>query len=154
MTHYRTPDVTRRSITSSITAPTARYLRSIYKSTPRQEKGTYTQTSSKGFLFILLYFTLLYSKKSFIHWLWHRRCCGRHHTGVHPWGLKNLLCLTNVTDDLTHHQFGAVCGDDIFVFKLEKVVSDQLFFLDGAQSRFCGPSLANSGSCSHSGRID
>ena len=55
----------------------------------------------------------------------------------------------NSTDEVTLHQFGTVCGDDIFILRVESVVSNQLPHSDGIQLRFCSSGLASSGSCSH-----
>ena len=53
------------------------------------------------------------------------------------------------TDEFTLHQFGAVCGEDIFKFIFENVVSIKPLHSDGTQSRFCSLGSASSSSCGH-----
>ena len=55
----------------------------------------------------------------------------------------------NSTNEVTLHQFGAICRDGIFVLRVESVVSNQLPHSDGIQPRFYNSSSASSGSCSH-----
>ena len=84
--------------------------------------------------------------------------------GLHWWPppRSNLLILViiqtrawihlntfNSTDEVTLHWFGAICRDDIFVLRVESVVSNQLPHLDGIQPRFYSFSSAISGFCSH-----
>ena len=54
-------------------------------------------------------------------------------------------------DEFTLHQFGAVCGDDIFVLKFESVVSNQPSYSNGVQPGFCNFSSTNPSSCGHHG---
>ena len=54
-----------------------------------------------------------------------------------------------LTDEFTFHQFGAVCGDDIFRFIFENIVSINSLHSDGTQSRFRNLGLASLSSCSH-----
>ena len=52
-------------------------------------------------------------------------------------------------DEFMLHQFGAVCGEDIFIFIFENVVSIKPLHSDGTQFRFRSLGPASSSSCSH-----
>ena len=67
------------------------------------------------------------------------------HTLTHNKGFH----LPTLTDELVLHQFGAICGDDIFKFIFENVVSINSLHPDGIQPRFSNLGPTSSSPCSH-----
>ena len=59
------------------------------------------------------------------------------------------LDVFTTTDEFTLRQFGAVCGDDIFILKFKSVVSNQFSYSDRAQLGFYSFSSTSPSSCGH-----
>ena len=71
------------------------------------------------------------------------------HTGIRVGG-RIPLSLHHSTDEVTLHQFGAIC-EDRFVVRFDQVVANSLY---GVQSRFCSPGTTNSSASGHRGRTN
>ena len=132
-THIHKPwGVTKRALKPQLRPPTAKnhktiyihfeYLRTRYIDTPKS----------------IHFFSdfLCYSSKVSLYWLWHWRCCGRHHTGVHleeaiwPYFAEtqtrtqlHLDALTRI-DDFGIISLALSVGNDIFVLRFESIVSN------------------------------
>ena len=83
-THIHKPwGITKRALKPQLKPPTARNLKALYIHL-NQLQTRYIDTPKITHSYSD---TLCYYQKAFLYWLWHRRHCGRHHTGDHLEGV-------------------------------------------------------------------